>query len=426
MYDSILIINGTVVDPDAGVHRRANLFIREGRVEGITAEKPDAEVVVDAAGCFVCPGFVDMHVHLREPGFEHKETIETGCLAAVRGGFTAVAAMPNTHPVCDSPRTLKYVLAKAREASLADVLPICSITAGSQGEELAPLVQLASLGCYAFSNDGHPVISAETMRRAMQTVRQIGGVIIDHCEDKSLAGDGVMHVCTRAREWDLPGITPLAEEVHIARDILLAAETGCPVHIAHLSTARGVELVRWAKARGYPVTAEVTPHHFTLTVEDMPGPDPDFKMNPPLRGQADRTALLAGLQDGTIDVIATDHAPHTPAEKARGFREAPFGIIGLETAVPLIMDQLVHRGILSIGRVVSACAVRPAAIMSAGPRTFRAGAEAMVTVIDPEAVTTVQTERSASKSINTPFRNWTLKGAVRVTVIRDRIIPYPL
>jgi len=426
MYDSILIRNGTVVDPEQGLHRRANLFIRDGRVEGITMEQPDTQVVLDATGCFVCPGFVDMHVHLREPGFEHKETIATGSLAAVRGGFTAVAPMPNTRPVCDSPRTLKYVLAKAREADLVDVLPICAITVGSLGEELAPLVQLASLGCYAFSNDGQPVLSAETMRRAMQTVRQIGGVIIDHCEDKSLAGDGVMHAGTRAREWDLPGITPLAEEVHIARDILLAAETGCPIHIAHLSTARGVELVRWAKARGYPVTAEVAPHHFILTVDDMPGPDPNFKMNPPLRSRTDRAALLAGLQDGTIDVIATDHAPHTPEEKARGFRDAPFGIIGLETAVPLIMDQLVHRGILTMDRIVSACAIRPAAIMSAGPRTFAAGADALATIIDPAALTTVQATGFASKSVNTPFLNWTLRGAVRATVRRDRIMPYPL
>ncbi|MBN2430470.1 MAG: dihydroorotase [Acidobacteria bacterium] len=426
MYDSILIRNGTVVDPEQGLHRRANLFIRAGRVEGITMEHPTTQVVVDASDCFVCPGFVDMHVHLREPGFEHKETIATGCLAAARGGFTAVAPMPNTQPVCDSPRTLKYVLSKAHEVDLADVLPICSITVGSQGEELAPLVQLASLGCYAFSNDGQPVISAATMRRAMQAVRQIGGVIIDHCEDKALAGDGVMHAGSRARAWDLPGITPLAEEVHIARDILLAAEIGCPVHIAHLSTVRGVELVRWAKARGYPVTAEATPHHFALTVDDMPGPDPNFKMNPPLRSQADRAALLAGLQDGTIDVIATDHAPHAPSEKARGFREAPFGIIGLETAVPLIMDQLYHRGILTMDRIVTLCAVRPAAIMSAGPRTFTPGAEALVTIIDPSAVTTVQPAGFASKSVNTPFLNWTLRGTVRATVRRDKIVPYPL
>jgi dihydroorotase len=302
-------------------------------------------------------------------------------------------------------------------------MPICSITDGSEGDELAPLARLASLGCRAFSNDGRPVVGSEIMLQAMRKVKELGGVIIDHCEDPALAGTGVMHQCSRAREWELPGINPLAEEVHIARDILLAAESGCPVHIAHISTARGVDLIRWAKSQGYPVTAEACPHHFILTVDDMPGPDPDFKMNPPLRGQSDREAVRRGLADGSIDVIATDHAPHTPDEKSQGFQQAPFGIIGLESAIPLIMDQLYHQNLMTIAQIVEAASIRPARIMGAAQRSFKRGLPANVTIIDPLKETTILRENTASKSQNTPFHGWSVKGSVKGTIIGSEMYP---
>jgi len=419
---STLIADGILIDPDIGLHRKANLLIEDGVITTITSSVPSADGIIDATGCFVCPGFVDMHVHLREPGFEHKETIETGLQAAVQGGFTAVGVMPNTNPVCDSPQTLKYILDRAKEVGLAEVLPICSITRESRGRELSPMVQLASMTCRAFSNDGHPVEDSDTMLRAMKMVKELNGIIIDHCEDPSLVRNGVMHECPHAGKWGMTGITSLAEEVHIARDILLSEESGCDVHIAHLSTARGVDLVRWAKKSGVPVTAEATPHHFTLAVEDMPGPDPDFKMNPPLRSPEDRQAILQGLQDGTIDVISTDHAPHTAEEKGVGFLKAPFGIIGLETAVPLIMDRLYHGHILSINQIVSACSIQPARLMGASPRTLRPGAAAFITVVDPHQETVVRKEKFASKSRNTPFEAWRLRGAARATIIREIVI----
>jgi dihydroorotase len=419
---TLLIHGGTLIDPELGPDRRANLFVRDGRIAEITGGLPAADAAVDAGGAFVCPGFVDLHVHLREPGFEHKETIETGLRAAARGGFTAVAPMPNTQPVCDNPRTLQWILERARSAGKVRIHPIASITRGSRGSELADLVAMAALGCRMFSNDGQPVDDAETMLRAMTLVRRLDGVITDHCEDRSLTRGGVMHECAQAEKWGLPALSPLAEEVHIARDILLAGQTGCRLHIAHLSTARGLDLLRWAKGRRLPVTAEVTPHHFCLSVDDMPGPDPDFKMNPPLRSPEDVHALLKGLSDGDIDSIATDHAPHAPAEKQRGFREAPFGVVGLETAVPLIMDRLHHAGMMTMAQIVMACAVRPARILGTDPRSLAPGSAAHLTVIDPVQETTVSRDGFASRSRNTPFEGWRLRGAVRATIVDGAVV----
>jgi dihydroorotase len=419
---SLLIRDGILVDPAAGLERPGHLLVRDGRIEAIDPRGAAADETLDAAGAFVLPGFVDMHVHLREPGFEHKETIATGLAAAVRGGFTAVAPMPNTQPVCDSPKVLKHVLERAAAAGLARVHPIAAITTGSRGPELADLAQLAALGCRAFSNDGQPVEEAETMRRAMQAVRRLGGVVIDHCEDKSLARGGAMHAGPEAEGWGVSGQSPLAEEVHVARDVLLAEETGCRLHVAHLSTARGLELVRWARRRGAPVTAEAAPHHFCLSIADMPGPNPNFKMNPPLRPPADRDALLEGLAAGDIDAIATDHAPHTEAEKARGFEAAPFGVIGLETAVPLVMERLYHTGRMSIARIALACAVRPAEILGAPARSLQPGAAANLTLVDPGRAVTIDRAAFASRSRNTPFEGWRLRGAVRATVVDGRVV----
>jgi dihydroorotase len=419
---TLLIHGGTLVDPGQGSERPANLLIRDGRIAQVTEDRPAADAAIDAAGAFVCPGFVDLHVHLREPGFEHKETIETGLRAAARGGFTAVAPMPNTQPVCDTPRTLQWILERARAAGGVRVYPIASITRGSRGNELADLMAMAALGCRMFSNDGQPVDDAETMLRAMTLVRRLGGVITDHCEDRSLARGGVMHESDQAEKWGLPALSPLAEEVHIARDILLAEQTGCRLHIAHLSTARGLDLLRWAKGRGLPVTAEATPHHFCLSVEDMPGPDPDFKMNPPLRSPADVRSLLSGLAGGDIDAIATDHAPHAQAEKQQGFLQAPFGIVGLETAVPLIMDRLYHTGLMTMAQIVSACAVQPARILGAEPRSLAPGSAAHLTVIDPAREAAVSRDGFASRSRNTPFEGWRLRGAVRATIVDGTVV----
>ena len=419
---TLLIHGGTLVDPGQGPDRQANLLIRDGRIAEVMTNLPSADAALDAGGAYVCPGFVDLHVHLREPGFEHKETIASGLRAAARGGFTAVAPMPNTQPVCDNPRTLQWILERARAAGGVRVYPIASITRGSRGNELADLMAMAALGCRMFSNDGQPVDDAETMLRAMTLVRRLGGVVTDHCEDRSLAGGGVMHECAQAEKWGLPAQSPLAEEVHIARDILLAEQTGCRLHIAHLSTARGLDLLRWAKGRGMPVTAEATPHHFCLSVDDMPGPDPDFKMNPPLRAPEDVRSLLKGISAGDIDAIATDHAPHAPEEKQRGFLQAPFGIVGLETAVPLVMDRLYHAGLMTMAQIVTACAVRPAQILGADPRSLAPGSAAHLTVIDPAQETTVSRDGFASRSRNTPFEGWRLRGAVRATIVDGALV----
>jgi len=417
---TFLIRGGILVDPALGPRLKADLLIRDGRIESIGPGIPAPGASLDARGWFVCPGFVDMHVHLREPGFEYKETIASGLLAAVRGGFTAVAPMPNTTPVCDCPEVGRFLLDQARQAGLAEVHPIAAITRGSRGDTLVDFRSLSGAGCRVFSNDGQPVTEAGTMRRAMQAVREIGGVIDDHCEDKSLAAGGVLHPSPQAAAWGVAGLTPLAEEVHVARDLLLAEETGCPLHLAHLSTARGVDLVRWAKGRGAPVTAEATPHHLTLTVADIPGANPDFKMNPPLRTAVDRAALQAAVADGTIDAIATDHAPHAAEEKAPGLADAPFGIVGLETAVPLIMESLYQSGRLTMEQIVLACAVRPARILGAAPRTLAPGSAANLTLIDPDRTTVVDRREFASRSTNTPFEGRHLRGAVSATFVDGR------
>lgn len=418
---SLLIRDGVLVDPAAGLERPGHLLVRDGVIAAIDPRGAAADRVVDAAGAYVLPGFVDMHVHLREPGFEHKETIATGLLAAVRGGFTAVAPMPNTQPVCDSPQVYKLVLDRAAAVRLAHVHPIAAITTGSRGMELADLARLAALGCRAFSNDGQPVEDAATMLRAMEVVRRLGGVVIDHCEDKTLSRGGAMHAGPEAERWGVTGQSPLAEEVHIARDVLLAEATDCRLHIAHLSTARGLELVRWARRRGVAVTAEASPHHFCLSTADMPGPDPNYKMNPPLRPPADRDALVGGLAAGDIDAIATDHAPHADAEKARGFQDAPHGVIGLETAVPLIMDRLYHTGRMGIGQIALACAVLPARILGAPARSLQPGAAAHLTLIDPDRPTVIARDGFASRSRNTPFEGWRLRGAVRATIVDGEV-----
>lgn len=422
MSSSLYIKNGVLIDPALGLRRRAGLFIRDGLIERIVSGSCVADQVLDAREAFVCPGFVDMHVHLREPGFEHKETIESGLQSAVRGGFTAVACMPNTKPACDHPRIYHFIKERARQTGLAEVYPVCAITTNLEGGQLTDLAGLAAAGAKLFSNDGRPVELAGTMLEAARAIKALAGIILDHCEDRSIAGGGVMHQCQLSSGWCLPGISPLAEEIHIARDILIAEDTGCPFHITHLSTGRGVDLIRWSRRRLAPVTAEATPHHLCLAVENMPAPEPDFKMNPPLRTVEDRNALLTGLLDGSIDTIATDHAPHTTGEKEKGFSEAPFGIVGFETAIPLLMDQFVRPGRLPLEKLVDCCSRHPARLTGAPLRSLKPGSRANLTLIHPEITTRVNRQTMASKSSNTPFDGWELQGAVLATIVDGRLV----
>jgi dihydroorotase len=420
----LLVRGGRVVDPATGTDGRRDILI-DG--PAIAAVGPDlaaaADRTVDASGLVVVPGLIDMHVHLREPGYEAKETIATGARAAVRGGFTAVCAMPNTDPVNDRPETIARILAEARRVGLAGVLPIAAVTRGSLGEELVDMAACVAAGAVAFSDDGRPVPSDAIMRRALAGAAAAKSLIIDHCEDRALAAGGVMHEGRASARLGLPGISSASEEVMVARDIALAEELGARVHIAHLSTSGGVALVGRAKSRGVRVSAEATPHHLLLTDEDLRTPDPNFKMNPPLRSASDAAALVEALRTGVVDVIATDHAPHTAEEKARGFLEAPFGVVGLETAVSLILDRFVARGVISIGRFVELLSTNPARLLGlAAKGLIAAGADADLTLLDLHRPFMVEKSAFASKGRNTPFDGWPLEGAPVLTIVGGRIV----
>jgi dihydroorotase len=422
----VLVRGGRVVDPATGTDGVRDVLLDGPRIARVgPGPAAAADRVIDASGLVVVPGLIDMHVHLRQPGFEAKETIATGARAAVRGGFATVCAMPNTDPVTDGPETIAWILAEARRVGLANVFPIAAVTRGSRGEELIDMAACAAAGAVAFSDDGRPVSTGPIMRRALAEAAAAGGLVIDHCEDRGLAAGGVMHEGRASARLGLPGIPSASEEVVVARDLALAEELGVPVHIAHLSTAGGVGLVAEAKRRGARVSAEATPHHLFLTDEDVRADDADFKMNPPLRSAADAAALVEGLRSGAVDVIATDHAPHTPAEKARGFREAPFGVVGLETAVPLVLDRLVGPGLITLGRFVEALATNPARLLGlAAKGRIEAGADADLTLLDPDRTVTIDKRRFESKGRNTPFDGWTLRGAPVMTIVGGRVV-YP-
>jgi len=425
MPNTLLIRNGRILDPANNIDREANLLIEDSRIAAISTETPDAGETIDATGLIVSPGFVDIHTHLREPGFEHKETIETGTLAAARGGFTTVCAMPNTEPPTDSAGAVDFVLRRAAETGIVRVLPIACVTKRREGKELAELAELAQAGAIAFSDDGSPVADAALMRRALEYAAMVGAPIIDHCEDPALAGDGVMHEGWVATRLGLRGVPSAAEETMVSRNIALAAETGSHVHLAHISTAGSVELIRQAKSRGLPVTAEVTPHHLALTHEAvLTGPaespttlfyDTNAKVNPPLRTPEDVAACAAGLLDGTIDCIATDHAPHATQDKLCEFDHAAFGISGLETALSLSLtalpiESLIERLTIAPVRTLNLDARIP------GLGTLSPGAPADVTLIDPNAEWTVEPELFASKGKNTPLAGRTLRGAIVATI----------
>lgn len=416
----LLIRGGMVVDPAAGRAFESDVWIKDGRVAAVEKKiTARGARVLDAAGKLVTPGLVDMHVHLREPGQEHKETVASGTCAAVQGGFTAVAAMPNTDPVADRPEVIRYVLEKAREAGLARVYPVGALTVGSRGKELTEMGALREAGAAAFSDDGRPVADAHVMRRALEYARMLGVPVISHCEDLSLAS-GVMHEGLVSTRLGLKGTPAAAEDVAVARDLILAEMTGGRLHVAHVSTAGAVRLIREAKARGVRVTAEATPHHFTLTDRAVAGFDTNAKVNPPLRADADVAAVREGLADGTIDVIATDHAPHAAHEKEVEFDLAPSGLVGLETAVGLVFTELVAGGVLDVVTAVAKLSTNPARVLGLS-RTIAPGAVADLTVIDPEAAWTVDRAELAGKSKNTPFHGFKLKGLPYATIVGGEV-----
>lgn len=422
-----LVRGGRVLDPATGLDGRLDVLVADGRIAGLgrRLEAGEGLPVVDATGLVVAPGFIDLHVHLREPGFEERETIATGGRAAARGGFTSVACMPNTDPPNDRREVLERILKEARRVSPVNVFPIAAVTLGQRGAELADLADLAEAGAAAFSDDGRPVMDSLVMRRALETAGPFGRPVIDHCEDQALAAGGVMHEGRVSARLGLRGIPAAAEEIMVGRDIILAAALGARVHIAHLSTRGSARAVREAKARGVAITAEATPHHLVLTDESLAGRDPDFKMNPPLRGREDVEALRAALRDGTIDAIASDHAPHTRQDKARGLEAAPFGIVGLETSVSVLLDRLVRSRVLSLKRLIELLSTRPARILGLGNKGRLAeGADADLTLLDLEKEVRVDRDAFESKGRNTPFDGWKLRGAAVMTVVGGRIV-YP-
>lgn len=423
---SIALTNGRLVDPSQDLDRRMTLVIRHGRIAELTLAKDirGVDVTIDVKECVVTPGFIDLHVHLREPGFEYKEDIESGARAAVAGGFTTICCMPNTHPVNDSAAVTEFIRARSLEVKGAQVLPIGAISRTQKGVELADIGDMARAGAVALSDDGHPVKDAGFLRRAMEYALPFGLPLALHEEDVSLHERGVMNEGIVATELGLRGIPHAAEDVMIARDIELSALTGCPIHICHVSTARSVDLIRKAKKEKILVTAEVTPHHLALTDESVRGYDPNFKMKPPLRTEQDRRALIRGLADGTIDAIATDHAPHHQVDKEVSFEDAAFGVVGLETALPVSL-ALVHERRFTLKRLVEAMSVRPAQIFNLRSKgSLRVGSDADVTVFDPKKNVLISPETFISKARNTPFAGWRLRGKVSMTVVAG-VVCYP-
>jgi dihydroorotase len=418
-----------VVDPAAGRNGRFDVLIDGDRIARVDRDLPaDGATVVELPdGCVVTPGLIDMHVHLREPGQEHKETILTGTRSAVAGGFTAVACMPNTDPVNDQASVTEFILKRAAQAALARVYPIGAVSVGSKGQQLAELGDLRAAGCVAVSDDGHPVATSLLMRRAFEYAAMFGLPVIDHCEDPSLKGDGVAHEGAVASLLGLRGIPGAAESIWVERDISLAELVGgdARFHVAHMSARQSLRAVRDGKARGVAVTCEVAPHHFTLTDDALNargGYDTNVKMNPPLREEADRAAMIEGIRDGSVDVIATDHAPHHADEKALEFDRAPFGIVGLETCVPLCLDRLVHADVVSLSRLVELLSVNPARILNVPGGTLAVGGPAHITILAPDHQVTIEARALVSKSANTPFDGWALRGAVAATIVGGRAV----
>ncbi|OFV95564.1 MAG: dihydroorotase [Acidobacteria bacterium RIFCSPLOWO2_12_FULL_54_10] len=421
--NELLIQNGRIIDPSQRLDLHADLLIRDGRVAAIGEKLPVGTAkCIDVSGCIVAPGFIDLHCHLREPGKEHAETIESGGKAAVAGGFTSVLCMPNTTPVNDNPALTHFIIQTAKQKSPANVFPVGAISEGSRGERLAPIAELQEAGAVAISDDGIPVMSAALMWRAMSYSAGLGITVIDHCEDLTLSAGGQMHEGYTAIRYGLAGISGTSEDIMVARNILLAEKSGAKFHVAHLSTAKSLDLVREAKRRGLSVSCEVTPHHFTLTDEDVQDYDTNYKMKPPLRSQQDREALLQGLADGTVDAIATDHAPHAGSEKMQEFDQAPFGIIGFETALGLALDRLYHKGLINLNRLVELLSTNPARIAGIDRGTLKPGSVADITIFDLERRWTYDVNQTQSRSRNTPFHGTSFLGGPVATIVAGEIV----
>jgi dihydroorotase len=421
----ILIKGGRVIDPETGVDGIMDVLVEKGKIASIGKGKAqttkDKAKVINASGRIVTPGLIDMHVHLREPGHEYKETIETGCLAAAHGGFTTVCPMPNTDPVNDNQSVTDYILKKARMAGSVRVCPVGAISRGLRGEGLADFGELKAAGVVAVSDDGNPVMNAQLMRRALEYAKGFALLVIAHCEDRNLTANGVMNEGVTATRLGLPGIPNAGESVMVARDIALCELTGTPLHIAHVSAEGSVQLIRDAKARGLPVTAETAPHYFCLTEKAVTGYDTNAKVHPPLRTAKDTEAIRQALADGTIDVIASDHAPHTTIEKDVEFQQAANGLIGLETSLPLSL-RLVHEGVMDLNNLVTHMSINPAKILNLDYIGLKPGNPADITIIDPEKKFTVDADTFRSKSRNTPFNGWELKGKAVLTMVAGKVV----
>lgn len=433
----LLIKNGRVINPATQQDEIQDVLIEDRRIlqvgtaGSLKAEQkyadtdPQAEMkVVDATGCFVMPGFVDLHVHFRDPGLTYKEDIETGAKAAARGGVTTVCAMPNTKPVVDSVETLNYVQKKAKDKAVIHVEQLSAVTIGQEGTRLVDMKGMADKGAIAFSEDGKSVMDSALYAEAMKQAAELGAVIMAHCEDKALVRGGVLNEGVASERFGVPGITNSVEDIITARDIFLAKDHGTTLHLCHCSTAGSVELVRMAKRMGVSVTAEVCPHHFTLTDADIEKEDANYKMNPPLRSETDVQALIRGLQDGTMEVISTDHAPHSREEKAKGFLEAPFGIVGLETSASLTYTALVATGLLSPMQMAEKMSWNPAKVIGIQEErgSIEVGKLADIVIFDPDTEYVVDTEKFASRGKNTPYEGKQLKGQVIMTICEGRIV----
>lgn len=422
MSQSILIRGGRVIDPSQGIDEKSDVLIVDGKIAGLGGEAAGrADEVIDAGGLLVTPGLIDMHVHLREPGFEDKETIETGTAAAAAGGFTAVACMPNTIPPLHSDAEVEFVLRQAERVAHTRVYPIGALTKDRAGQQLAEIGLMVRAGAVAFSDDGDGIADTSVCLRAMSYVSQFDRLFIQHCEDKSLTDGGCMNAGLTATRLGLPAMPAVAEVIMAQRDITLAQQTGVRYHVAHATAAGTVELVRRAKREGLPVTAEVCPHHLLLTEEMCARYDPNFKVNPPLRSQADLQACLEGVRDGTIDCLVSDHAPHVNSEKELGFQDAPFGIIGVETALPLFIKALIEPKVLDWPRLIGALSTRPAQLLGVAGGTLRVGSPADVTLIDLECEWKIDVERMRSKSRNSPFDGWPVRGGAVMTLIDGEV-----
>lgn len=422
----ILIKGGRIIDPSQDLDKITNIYIEDGVVKElplkVQAIRRKKEVkIIDAKNLVVAPGLIDMHVHLREPGFEHKETIRTGTLSAAAGGFTSIACMPNTNPINDNASVTEYILLKARTEGAVNVFPIGAITKGEKGEELAEIGEMYEAGCVAISDDGMPVVNSNLMRRAMEYVRPFNLPIITHAEDKFLSDDGVMNEGKISTLLGLKGIPNASEEIMVARDIKLSELTGGKLHVAHVSTEGSVRLIRDAKNRGFNVTSEATPHHFLLTDEAVSNYNTNAKMNPPLRSFKDIEAIKEGIHDGTIDAIATDHAPHSPDEKNIEFDLAPFGIVGLETALPLSL-KLVEQKVLTLSQLIEKLTLVPSNILGVDRGSLAVGKVADIVVFNPDEEYVVNSERFYSKGKNSPFIGWELRGRVKFSIVSGEII----